>query len=67
MYKLIIETHKGCGGKIVNKVCEKCGKKWNKISYYLSGKDFNMETKSDFDPQEYRNRIRSGRDITSDK
>jgi hypothetical protein len=64
---LILETHRNCGGTIINKVCDRCGKKWNKISYYLSGKDFDMITKSDFDANEYRRRIRSGRDITSDK
>lgn len=64
---MLVEIHKGCGGKITNKTCDRCGKKWNKFKYYLSSKDFDMVTKSDFDPNEYRRRIRSGRDIRSDR
>ena len=64
---MIILTHKGCGGQVANKICNKCGKKWNSFSYYLSNKDFESVNKPDFDPNEYRRRIRSGRDITSDR
>jgi len=61
----MVKIHKGCGGKIKGRVCQKCGYVWSRKAYLLKR---NIETPKPeppkgFDPQEYRQRIRRGDDI----
>ena len=58
---MISRTHRNCGGKIVNRKCQKCGKKFGLIKYFVT-KDI-IDKVDKFDPGEYRKRIREGRDI----
>lgn len=54
--------HSKCGGKIVNKKCEKCGKTWKPLGYLLAG-DVEKEGEKKFSESEYKKRIRRGDDI----
>jgi len=56
-----IDIHEKCGGQILNRVCQKCGKKWGKVAYMLA-QDVRSEPVK-FDEKAYRKRIREGRDI----
>lgn len=59
--KKLKRWHKGCGGVIKDKKCLKCGKVWGRVKWYLAS---DIEEKSDrFDPDDYRKRIREGRDL----
>lgn len=60
--RIVTEIHKGCGGEIVKRVCNKCGAKWNPVKYIFTNKIEIPEPKG-FDPQEYRKRIRQGKDL----
>lgn len=57
-----MSIHSKCGGKIVNRICQKCGQKWGKIGYLVS-QSIEPDGPKKFDPKEYRKRIRDGRDI----
>jgi len=54
--------HKDCGGLIVKRKCDKCGKTWSRVSYFSSNE---IEDKKEprFNPEEYRKRIRDRRDL----
>ena len=58
----IRRTHKNCGGTVSNRKCLKCGKTWSRVGYYTASDIEEKQTKR-FDPDEYRRRIREGRDI----
>jgi len=53
--------HKGCGGIIKKRKCDKCGKTWGRLGSLVSGDIENF--KQGFDPEEYRKRIREHRDL----
>ncbi len=56
-----VDVHRGCGGRIANRKCQRCGKTWSKLKYPFSR---DVETKElKFDEKAYRKRIREGRDI----
>jgi hypothetical protein len=57
----IKRIHKGCGGEVKNRRCSKCGKAWSRLTYSLAG-DIGKKWVR-FDPEEYRKRIREGRDL----
>lgn len=63
----IVKTHKGCGGEVKGRRCDKCGKFWNRKSYLLSRDIEKVKPTPDkpqeFDEYEYRMRIRRGDDI----
>ena len=54
--------HKLDGGEIINRKCQKCGKVFKIISYYLT-KDIEDKQELRFDPEKYRKRIRDRRDL----
>ena len=56
------EIHIGCGGEVKNKTCLKCGKAWKAIGYLFT-KDILITEDQRFDKQDYKKRIREGRDI----
>ncbi len=58
----IKRVHKGCGGTVSNRKCSKCSKVWGRVSYYTAS-DIIDKKVSNFDPDEYRKRIRERRDI----
>lgn len=53
--------HKGCGGEIRNRKCSRCGKKFGRVGYLVSGAVVKEPVR--FDAKEYRRRIREGRDL----
>jgi len=53
--------HKGCGGEVKNRKCLKCSKTWSRVKYYLASDIEEKQVR--FDEEEYRKRIREGRDI----
>jgi hypothetical protein len=56
-----VDVHRHCGGRIVNRKCQKCGKTWSRLKYPFAQ---DVETKQlKFDEKAYRRRIREGRDI----
>jgi len=54
--------HKNCSGEIINRKCQKCGKVFKIISYYLT-KEIEDKQELRFDPEQYRKRIRDRRDL----
>ena len=57
------EIHIGCGGEVKNKVCLKCGKSWKTLNYLFTKDIQIVEDKKAFDKEDYKKRIREGRDI----
>ena len=57
------EIHTNCGGEVKNKVCLKCGKVWGSIRYLVTKDIQIVEEKVGFDKEDYKRRIREGRDI----
>lgn len=55
-------VHRGCGGEIKHRKCQKCGKVWKVVGYYLTTDIEDVKEKR-FDSDAYRKRIREKRDI----
>ena len=55
-------VHQGCGGEVKGRKCQKCGKVWKVVGYYLA-KDIEDKQELRFDPDAYRKRIRNREDI----
>jgi len=62
MSKLI---HKNCGGEVKNKICLKCQKSWGALGYLFTTEVQKVESEENFrfDKEEYKKRIREGKDI----
>ena len=50
--------HKNCGGKIIDRKCQKCGKTWKLLRMLITREVENKE--EGFSPNKYRKRIRRG-------
>ena len=63
----IVKTHKGCGGTIKGRRCDKCGKYWSRKTYLFSRDVEKVKPTPDkpaeFSAYEYKKRIRRGDDI----
>ena len=53
--------HKNCGGEVKDRKCSRCGKVWSRVKYYLASDIEERQVR--FDEEEYRKRIREGRDL----
>lgn len=56
-----VKRHKGCGGEVKDRKCQKCGKTWSRIRYSLTSEIEEKQVR--FDEKAYRKRIRDGKDI----
>ena len=57
------EIHLGCGGEVRNRICLKCNKVWGSIGYVFTKDIQIVEESTKFDKEDYKKRIREGRDI----
>jgi len=61
---MVVRVHKDCGGTIKKGKCQKCGEKFGKVRrMFRMGITSPQSRSEEFDPEEYRMRIRQGRDI----
>jgi len=55
--------HKICGGEVKKRVCTKCGKSFSMLDWIVLKGLEEIDPDTRFNPEEYKKRIRSGRDI----
>lgn len=58
---ITVLRHKGCGGKVVNHRCQKCGRVWGKLHFVVASDV--EERVEQFDREAYKRRIRNLEDL----